>query len=366
MIQWCECSCCAMSGGKAPRALIEAYEDPSAEGSLGGVHRFARAHNLSLSRARRLLEGVLSYTLHRPTRKRFGTLPVLVFGVDEQWVADLMEVQKIARANRGTRYLLAVIDVLSKYAWVEPVKDKTGAAVTRAFERILTRAGGRRPLKLQTDAGKEFYNRTFETLLKRHNIQHFSTFGDAKASVVERFNRTFKGRLYRYFTARGTYGYLDVLQELVQGYNASKHRSIGLAPKDVTPDNEEFVWQRLYGARLRPKRKRPGLVKGDRVRLNKKHALFRKGYVSGWTEEVFVVRRVVPGALPTYRVQEWDGTPVEGTFYEEDLQKVTMPDDALFRVEKILARRGTRIKVRWLGWPAKYDSWIERAQLQRV
>ena len=193
-----------------------------------------------------------------------------------------------------------------------------------------------------------------------------STSGDAKASVVERFNRTFKGRLYRYFTARGSYRYLDALQELMQGYNASKHRAIGLAPKDVTPENEEFVWQRLYGLRLKPLKRKPRLVRGDRVRLNKKHALFRKGYVPGWTEEVFVVRRVVPGVAPTYRVQEWDGTVVEGSFYEEDLQKVTVPDDALFRVEKIVARRGTRIKVRWMGWPVKYDSWIERSQLERV
>lgn len=89
---------------KGQRALIEAYQDPSAEGSLGGVERFARAHGISLERARRVLEGVLSYTLHRPARKRFANLPVLVFGMDEQWVADLMEVQKIARANRGIRY----------------------------------------------------------------------------------------------------------------------------------------------------------------------------------------------------------------------------------------------------------------------
>lgn len=76
---------CAMTDVKS---LIAAYRDPSSEGGLGGVERFARAHNVSLARARRVLEGVLSYTLHRPTRKRFGTLPVLVFGVDEQWVAD--------------------------------------------------------------------------------------------------------------------------------------------------------------------------------------------------------------------------------------------------------------------------------------
>ena len=128
----------------------------------------------------------------------------MVFGIDEQWVADLIEGINIAKSNRGDRYLLTVVDVFSKYAWVEPVKIKTGKDVTTAFEKILKRSQGRQPQNLQTDDGKVFYIKHFQTLLKGKNIHHFSTSGDTKASVVERFNRTLKERLYRYFTVKNT------------------------------------------------------------------------------------------------------------------------------------------------------------------
>ena len=75
---------------------------------------------------------------------------------------------------------------------MEPIKTKTGKAVTEAFERILKRSQGRQPQNLQTDAGKEFYNKHFQALMKGKNIHHFSTSGDTKASIVERFNRTLK------------------------------------------------------------------------------------------------------------------------------------------------------------------------------
>ena len=121
----------------------------------------------------------------RPVRRRFETSPVLVFHKDEQWQADLVEMQPLKRWNGGCRYLLTVIDDLSKYAWVVPVKNKTGKAMTRAFEKVLRQ--GRKPQRLQTDAGKEFYNASFRWMLEREGIHHFSTHGDAKASVVGRF-----------------------------------------------------------------------------------------------------------------------------------------------------------------------------------
>ena len=316
----------------------EAYETPSLRGSLGGVARLAQTHGVPAARARTQLQGLLSYTLHKPRRRRFPTLPVVVHGMDDQWVADLVEMQPLKKWNRGMRYLLTVIDVLSKYAWVEPLKSKTGVAVAAAFERILKRARGRHPVRLQTDAGKEFYNRTFQALMTRRKIHHFSTYGDTKASVVERFNRTLKERMYRYFTARNTYRYVDALPALVQGYNVTKHRSIGMPPRDVTWANQRQVWQRLYGKRL-ARRVRPKWKAGDRVRLQKQHRPFEKGYLPGWTEEVFLIDRAVPGPVATYKIKEWDGTPVKGTFYEQDVQKVDVPDDALFRVEKVLQRR---------------------------
>ena len=214
---------------------------------------------------------------------------------------------------------------------------------------------------MQTDRGKEFYNRTFQRWLEEQGIQHFSTEGDAKASVVERFNRTLKERLYRYFTAANTLKFDDVLPELVQGYNATRHRSIGMAPQDVTWENEEAVWKRLYDKRV--KKEKPQFKVGDRVRLNKIHRTFAKGYLPGWTEEVFVVHRVVPGPVPTYKIREWDDTPVDGTFYDADFQKVHVSDQALFRIEKVLKRQKGRLLVKWKGWPDKYNSWIARGDV---
>ena len=224
----------------------DAYETPSLRGSLGGVARLAQAHGVPVSRARAKLQGLLSYTLHKPRRRRFPTLPVVVHGMDDQWVADLVEMQPLKTWNRGMRYLLTVVDVLSKYAWVEPLKAKTGVVVAAAFERILKRARGRQPVRLQTDAGKEFYNRSFQALMTRRKIHHFTTYGDTKSSVVERFNRTLKEHMYRYFTARNTYRYVDPLPALMQGYNVTNHRSIGMPPREVTWANQRQVWQRLY------------------------------------------------------------------------------------------------------------------------
>ena len=330
-----------MSGKEKEPATPAAYEDPAAPGSLRGVQRFAKAHGIRSAEARKILEQVRSYTLHKPRRVRFSPLPVVVNGIDDQWVGDLVDLPSLKRWNKGNRYLLMVIDA------------------------ILKRAGRRVPRRLQTDDGKEFYNKTFKALLKRKGIVLFSTKGDTKASIVERMNRTFKERMFRYFTAANTLAYLPVLQALMKGYNRSYHRSIGMSPQKVTPQKEPAVWDRLYKKRLRTW-VRPKLRVGDQVRLNEKRRPFKKGYLPGWTEEIFVVADAQAGPVATYKLNEYDGTPLKGTFYEQDVQKVTVPDDAQFRVEKIVQRKGQRVKVRWLGWPAKYDSWIPKSSLTKL
>lgn len=353
---------------KKDEKILSDYHDPSQPGSLGGIARFAKSHKISVDTAKKVLERDLGYTLHKPRRRRFATLPVLVFNVDQQWVADLVETQPLSKYNKGHRYLLNVIDVLSKYAWVEPLKDKTGKTVSDAFAKILKRADGRKPQNLQTDDGKEFYNKTFAALMKREGIHHFSTAGDTKASIVERFNRTLKERMYRYFTAKNTLSYLPVLQALVKGYNGSHHRSIGTSPETVNASNEGKVWERLYAKRLSSgkRERKPPLKVGERVRLNKKFRTFEKGYLPGWTEEVFVIREVRRGPpVTTYKIQELDDTPLRGTFYKEDLQKVAVSDDDVFRVDKIVKRKGNKVLVHWKGWPDKYDSWIEKTALKK-
>ena len=341
-------------GGVNPQ---DPYSDPHAPGALGGVARFAKAQGMTLKQARQHLRQHLAHTLHRPARRRFRTNPVVVFNIDQQWVADLVEMPAYWRQNRGVRFLLTVIDVLSKYAWVQPIKHKTGPEIRRAFETIVEE--GRSPQTLQTDKGKEFYNKPFQTWLKQQGIHHFSTHGDAKAAVIERFNRTLKERLYRYMTAANTVAYLPAVAPLVRQYNADEHSAIVRAPDTVTTENETEVWNHLYEDKWKKTRKRGELRVGDRVRLSKHVRTFKKGYMAQWTEEVFVIRRIVPGVVLTYKIEEMDGTPLKGSFYRQDLQKVTVNDRTLWRVEKVLKRRKGEAFVQWKGWPAKYNSWIK-------
>ena len=246
-----------------------AYVDPSEPGSLGGVNAFAKAHKIPQAQAQQQLEQLLSYTLHKPRRRRFPTLPTKVFSINQQFVMDLVDFQKLAKYNKGYKYLLTVIDVFSKYAWVEPLKSKSATALVEALERLWTRLAPRR-----TDSGGEFYNAKVKALFKKQGVNHFSTHGDPHGSVVERWNRTLKTKMFRYFTAKNTLNYIDVSPALVKTYNHSFHRSIQEKPVNVTAKNEHEIWYRLYGTKKGTQVKKPKCQVGDKVRLNKKFRPF--------------------------------------------------------------------------------------------
>ena len=166
---------------------------------------------------------------------------MLVFGIDEQWAVDLIEVINIAKYNRGYRYLLTVVDVLSKHAWVQPVKSKTGKAVTDAFEKILK--GRRKPINLQTDDD----NKTFQGLMKRKGIHHFSTSGDTKASVVERFNRTLKRRMYRYLTVKNALG--ENWSQIRSGQRGGKHVLVHTRRLETALALRAYTWLTFWPTR---------------------------------------------------------------------------------------------------------------------
>ncbi|MCG8430854.1 MAG: DDE-type integrase/transposase/recombinase, partial [Candidatus Omnitrophica bacterium] len=195
----------------------------------------------------------------------------------------------IKQYNDGYCYILTVIDVFPKKAWAEPVKNKSGLTTATAFESILKRTKGRKPQQIETDNGKEFYNKEFRKVCENHDINHFSTTSSNKASTVERFNRTLKTLLYRYFTANNTYRWLNVLHNILQTYNSRWHRSIRMSPNNVTNKNEKLVYKTLYA-----KKPKFGKLmhKGDKVRISKKKQTFEKGYLPNFTEEVFKISNV--------------------------------------------------------------------------
>lgn len=352
-----------------PERLHELFYDPQQPAGFAGYQQLklqARRQGIEPAQVRQWLKTQPGYTLHKPVVRNFVRRRVLVDGLDQQWQADLADVQKLADANDGVRYLLIVIDVLSRFAWVRPLKNKDAPTVASAFKAIFDE--GREPDVLQTDEGTEFLNRTLKSLLTKRHIRHFVVYGDTKAQLVERFIRTFKNRMWRYFTAQATNRYIDVLQDFVQGYNGGYHRSLRRSPDSVTHENAQEVWHTLYDKSVkRPLRYR--FKAGDHVRLSKKAKTFKKGYTPGWTEEVFVISRRVPGSPPLYKVNEWDGTPIEGSFYEPELQRVTVSDSDVFRIDHIVKRRKRKgheaeVLVQWRGWPEKYNSWIPVKDIQ--
>ena len=189
--------------------LFYEWKHPSYSGGVDKLYPTARQYSITCSQVITWLQKQPGYTLHRPARRQFRRSKGFVNGLDDQWQADLVDLQSLSRWNHGYKYLLTCIDILSKYA----LKMKTGSALVEAFTTIFKQ--GRKPDKLQTDAGTEFKNKTFQTFLKQHDVHHFVTYSETKAQIVERFNRTLKQMMWRLFTTRSSYHYLDKLHGLV-------------------------------------------------------------------------------------------------------------------------------------------------------
>ena len=217
----------------------------------------------------------LADEMHRQRRVHFPRRPVLVHGIDDIWSADLVDMQAFAKYNKRFKFMLTVIDLFSRYAWAVPLKDKTGASVRDAFQRIV-RTSKRKPGKLWVDEGKEFYNNTMKKWLSDNDITMYSTHNEGKAVVIERFNRTLKSRMWRHFTANSTNVYVDVLPKLLSRYNNSKHRSIGMTPTEASKKKNEQIVPRPDS--LKSPREFPHFQPEDHVRIAVSKRLFEKGY----------------------------------------------------------------------------------------
>lgn len=291
--------------------------------------------------------------LHKPARKRFTRRRVYVKGIDDLWQIDLIDVQKHSRDNKGFKFILTVIDVLSKYAWAVPVKNKNALSVTSAMRQVL--AGKRTPKNIQCDEGKEFYNQSFRKLMQEHNINMYSTFSVLKSSVVERFNRSLLTWLYKEFNFQGSYKWTELLPKLITRYNNREHRTIHMKPKLVRKRHET---QLLNIIRRPPTHRSKAKFKVNSiVRISKYKTLFEKGYTPSWSTELFTITKVRNSIPPVYYLQDMEGNDIKGTFYKEELQETKYPDDYL--VEKVLRKDAKGVYVKFLGMDSKHNSYIK-------
>ena len=269
---------------------------------------------------------------------------------------------KFSKWNKGIRYLLMVIDVSSKFGWIEPLKDKRGESVAHAFEKIFR--SGRQPRLLWTDKGSEFYNSSVKRLLSKHHISLYSAENEEKGSVVKRWNQSIKLRLWKMFSVNNNTIYHDKLGKVVNEYNNSFHSSVKMTPVEASHDeNQTKVFANLFGDLIYSKHVQATFHVGEKVRISKyKRKVFDKGFTPNWTEEIFVIDEILNTSPVTYKLVDLQGEKVTGSFYEQELQKAKQKT---FRIEKIKRRDHNKKQalVKWKDYPDKFNSWVPLSEL---
>jgi transposase InsO family protein len=357
--------------GDVENVLSKIYYDINHPAGFGGVNKLYNAAkdiipSLKLDQVKKWLEAQDTYTLFKPAIRRYLRLPILVDHMDEQWQADLMDMTWFSEYNDGVKYLLTVVDVLSRYAWVRPLKSKDAHSIKAAFDSIF--AQGRQPQKLQTDQGKEFVNNLFNSFLKINNVHFFTSTDDQiKCAIVERFNRTLRTKIYRFIFFKNSNRYIDDLQNIVDSYNSSEHRIIKMAPKMVTKSNEAQVLLNIRKSHKKQTVRSKPLTKGQTVRIQRKKGDFEKGATSSWTNEIFQVDKTKKTPQKyIYKLKDLSGEPITSIFYPEELTPVSPPK--LYKVEKVVSTRINPLTkkleyyVKWLGYPDKFNSWVDEIQ----
>ena len=246
------------------------------------------------------------------------------------WGADLADKQLLSKFNKGFRFLLCVIDIFSKYAWVISLKDKKGVNIVNAFQKIL-KESTRKLNKIRVDKGSKFYNNSFKKWLQDNDIVMSSTNNKGKSAVAERFIRTIKNKICKYITSISKNIYIDKLDDIVKKYNNTYHTSIKMKPVDVKDDT-------YIGFKKEVNDKNPKFKVGDHVNN------FAKGYMPDWSEEIFIIKKgknTVPWIYVV--INDLNGEEIIGTFYENELQGTSQQE---FRIKKVLNKKDDMLYVK--------------------
>ena len=337
--------------------LPDIYYDPGTGfQSAECLYQKAKDDGLDVSRriVREWLKTQNTYTRHKPIVRKHKFQRTFVKDLADQIQMDLVDMGKYKNQNKGYYWILTAVEILSRYAFTIPVYRKDTKNMTKAVSDLLEEFKerfGKYPNVAQFDEGKESYNVGVRDLLTKNNIEYFSTNSERKAAIVERFNRTLKTSMWKYFYSKETHTWIDVL-------------TIMMKPADVNKSNRDQVWITLYGY-IQGDFPIPKFKVDGNVKVSKYKNIFDKGYESNFTEEIFKIAKVFRGDPNMYELTDVDDEPIIGKFYEEELSAINKTDD-VYRVEKILRRRKGQPLVKWARYDSKHNSWIPIKDIQSL
>jgi len=294
--------------------------------------------------------------LHQPARKTFPRRKIISLFKDDLWQADLIDIQLYSKNNRGYKFILIVIDTYTKFVWVQALKNKSAKQVTQGMRNILK---VNHPKLLQTDNGTEFYNKQFQNLMTKYNIKHYSTYSGIKAAIAERVIQTIKNRIYKKFTATGSYNWYNSISNIIHKYNNTIHRTIKCTPHEarMNTNNIKLNTNKIKTISIQKSKYKID----DRVRISKYKHVFSKGYTPNWTTEIFTISKILPTNPVTYKLKDESNNTIHGCFYGQEIKLTNFPDT--FLIERIIKRNKNKMFVKWLGLNSNYNSWIKSTDI---
>ena len=359
--------------------IYKDYSSPGGLGSINSLYKEAKKQdeNVTRDQVKLFLEGMRTYTLHKPTRKRFPRRKIIAPKPKVILSCDLGDFSHLQRYNKGVKYIMVCIDVFSRYLQVHTLKNKSSISSLHALRSIFDTEHSKGYSRLFTDHGGEFYNKEVNKYLSSKRIKLYSNFSrETKASLAERVLKTIKDKIYRYLTEYNTLSYIDVLPDIVRTYNNSPHKGLGVgqtpAQVHAMKNNADILAQfkRMYlrGRHLKTSTSHP-LAVGDTVRLQKLSRTqfhFHKGYQVNNTEEIFKIRKIDTSEnnIPVYYLEDLAGDDIEGIFYKEELIKTKLPETFQVDIIKSKIQNDKRkYYVQWRGYPSSFNSWIDASDL---
>ena len=188
----------------------------------------------------------------------------------------------------------------------------------------------------------------------QNNMEMYSTYNEVKSDVAEKFIRTLKNKSSKYMTSISKNVYINKLDDIVNKYNNTYHKTIKMKHVDANPSMHTDV-------KKENKEEGTKFKVGDNVIISKYKNIFAKGYVPNWYEEVFVIKKV-KNTVPwiNYVMSALNGEEVVGTFYEEEFQKTNQKE---FRVEKVIKRKVNKLYVKWKDYDNSFNSWLDKKDI---
>ena len=246
-----------------------------------------------------------------PVIKKFQRIQIQTHYKDECWSIDLIDRSSLSKYNKNYKFIFTIIDNHTEYAWAIPLKDKSGKTTTNAIKNLIEKAK-RKPDKIWSDRGKEFYNKTFLDFLKEQNIHIYSTHSDLKAVFVERFNRTLLDLIKEPMYIEDKACWLNHLDTALEKYINRVHTTTRMTPFEANNqpiDPPTFV----------NKPKQPKFQVGDYLRVPDKRNIYSKGYTTNWNRELFKIHKINPTNPVTYGLVDESNEQIEGKYYEQEL-----------------------------------------------